>query len=361
MTWHGDNNAGTLAGAWVRKITSCAVAIAAALSLSTVTAGAQENWDEVLAGAKKEGKVVLYSNLQPNGVEALLQKFREDHPDIATEQIRLGAPPMLERFVAEYNSGRHIVDVMITYPDERLLKGIDEEDWAMTWTPPELKNFAPEHSRKNQLFTLQQAREAIIWNKNLVTDDEAPKEWTDLFDPKWKGKIGFNPPWRALAIQQIIAYWEDELKLGDTAAKLKAQDVRFFEGSGGIIQAVVRGDVAVAELTDIPLHPLLEDGAPVGFIYPKSGTTVTNGVGFVAAKAPHPNAAKVFLNWLMTEKGQEQLLTFGGLSVTRTGAKSLEHLPATTELPKVVDGLSLIDSERQAKIVNHYRTTFGVR
>jgi iron(III) transport system substrate-binding protein len=176
-----------------------------------------------------------------------------------------------------------------------------------------------------------------------------------------KGKIGFNPPWRAVAIQQIIAYWENELKLGDTAAKLKANNVRFFEGSGGIIQAVVRGDVLVAELSDIPLHPLLEDGAPIGFVYPKSGTTLTAGVGFVAAKARHPNAAKVLLNWLMTQKGQELLQQYGGLSVTRKGVKGLKYLPATAELPKVVDGLSLIDKEKQAKIVDHYRSTFGIR
>jgi iron(III) transport system substrate-binding protein len=250
---------------------------------------------------------------------------------------------------------------MITYPDDRLLKGIKEEGWALKWTPPELGSFAAEHNRDNTLFTLQQAREAIIWNKNLVKAGEEPKEWADLFDPKWKGKLGFNPPWRALAIQQIIAYWEDDLKLGDTAAKLKANDVRFFEGSGGIIQAVIRGDVAVAELTDIPLHPLLADGAPIGWVYPKSGTTVTNGVGFVASKAPHPNAAKVLLNWLMSEKGQQYLLQYGGLSVTRNDAPALEHLPATSKLTKVVDGLSLIDTEKQAKIVDHYRSTFGIR
>jgi iron(III) transport system substrate-binding protein len=123
----------------------------------------------------------------------------------------------------------------------------------------------------------------------------------------------------------------------------------------------VRGDVLVAELSDIPHHPLLEDGAPIGFVYPKSGTTLTAGVGFVAAKSRHPHAAKVLLNWLMTQKGQELLQQYGGLSVTRKGVKSLKYLPATAELPKVVDGLSLIDKEKQAKIVDHYRSTFGIR
>jgi iron(III) transport system substrate-binding protein len=227
------------------------------------------------------------------------------------------------------------------------------------WTPPEASNFPPKMIQDNQLFTLQHAREAIIWNKNRVKDSEAPKEWADLLDPKWKGKIGMNPPWRSVSIQQIVAFLED--KGIDLAEGLKANDVKFFEGSGGIIQAVIRGDVHVAELTDLPLNPMLEDGAPVGFVYPKSGTTLSSGKAFVAKKAPHPNAAKVFLNWLMSQEGQEALQKHAGLSVTRKGIPPLSNLPATSEIPNTVDGEDILTPERQKKIVNHWRTVFGVR
>jgi iron(III) transport system substrate-binding protein len=182
----------------------------------------------------------------------------------------------------------------------------------------------------------------------------------DLFDPKWKGKVGMNPPWRSVSIQQIIAFWEDH-GIADPAEKLKANDVRFFEGSGGIIQAVLRGDVRVAHLTDLPLNPLLEDGAPVGFVYPTSGTTLSANKAFVAAQAPHPNAARVFLNWLMTKDGQEALQDHGGLSVTRNGIRPLSKLPATSQLSNVVDGEKILAPARQAKIVGQWRTVFGVR
>ena len=228
------------------------------------------------------------------------------------------------------------------------------------WTPPELSNFPPAINEANKLYTLQYAREAIIWNTTLVKPADAPKEWTDLFDPKWKGKVGMNPPWRSVSIQQIVAFWEDK-GIANTAEKLKANEVRFFEGSGGIIQAVVRGDVRVAELTDLPLNPLLEDGAPVGFIYPASGTTLSANKAFVAAKAPHPNAARVFMNWLMTKDGQEALQQYCGLSVTRNGAPPLSKLPATSQIANVVDGEKILTAARQAKIVNEWRTVFGVR
>jgi iron(III) transport system substrate-binding protein len=337
-------------------------ATTAVITLAGVLASAParaQTWDETVAAAKKEGKVVFYNNLQPNGIEPLLAKFRAAVPGIQPEQIRLGSNPLIERFQTEFNAGRHLADVFITFPDERVVEGL-KTGWMAEWTPPELSNFPPSINEANKLFTLQHAREAIIWNKTLVKPADEPKEWTDLFDPKWKGKVGMNPPWRSVSIQQIVAFWEDK-GIADAAGKLKANEVRFFEGSGGIIQAVVRGDVRIAELTDLPLNPLLDDGAPVGFVYPASGTTLSANKAFVAAKAPHPNAARVFMNWLMTKDGQEALQQYCGLSVTRNGAPPLSKLPATSQIANVVDGEKILTAERQAKIVNEWRTVFGVR
>jgi len=343
------------------RVTSCiARATSGFLALAVLSApAAAQSWSEVVEAAKKEGKVVFYNNLQPNGIEPLLQKFREAYPGIQTEHIRLGSNPLIERFQTEYTSGRHIADVLITFPDERIDEGL-KQGWAAQWTPPELPNFAPELNDNNMAFTLQHAREAIIWNKSLVKPADAPKDWIDLFDPKWKGKVGMNPPWRSVSIQQIVAFWEDK-GITDASEKLKANEVRFFEGSGGIIQAVIRGDVRVAELTDLPLNPLLDDGAPVGFIYPPSGTTLSAAVAFVAKQAPHPNAGKVLLNWLMSKEGQEHLQKLAGLPVTRKGAPPMSKLPATAQLPNVVDGAKILTPERQKKIVDDWRTVFGVR
>ncbi len=312
-----------------------------------------------LDAARREGKVVVYNNWQPNGIEALLQHFREAVPGIQTEQIRLGSNPLIERFQTEFTAGRNLCDVLVTYPDERFENGI-AQGWLAQWTPPELGNFSAGINTGNMLFTIQHSRECIIWNRNLVKPADAPKEWIDLFDPKWKGRVGINPAWRSVAVQRLIALWE-KLGITDSAERLKANDVRFFEGSGGIIQAVIRGDVRVAHLTDVPLNPLLDDGAPIGFVYPKSGTTLSANRAAVAGRAPHPNAAKVFVNWLMTADGQTKLQTLCGLPVTRTGAPPMSKLPATSELSNVVDGETILTPARQLAIVESWRTVFGIK
>ena len=342
------------------------VAVAALLSCMPLSGMAQTaptaaQWTAIQAAGNKEGKVSLYHNLNPAGAELLANDFRKEIPGIRLEMTRLGSAPLIERFRTEFTSNRHIADVVITFPDDTLFEGM-KTGWMAAWVPPELRAYPAKvnYQKKNMLFNIQTAREAIIWNTQRVRGNDAPKEWSDLFEPRFKDRVGMNPPWRSVAIQGIIAYWE-KLNLGDTATKLKNNNVRFFEGSGGIIQAVIRGDVHVAELTDLPLNPALADGAPIGFVYPQSGTTLSEGYMFVANKAPNPNAAKVFSNWIMTGRGQLLLQTYAGLSASRPGLPPLTHLPATEKLSRTVDGLSLTPPAKQKQIVDHWRKVFGVQ
>ena len=321
-----------------RALLRLLAAFTAGLTLMPLTAATQvaaptaEQWAAIEAAAVKEGKVAVYHDINPSGAEQLASAFRKDKPGIELEMTRLASAPLIERFATEFVAGRNLADTVISFPDERLFDGM-KTGWMAAWIPPELKSYPPAVNYKNQnmMFNIQSTREVIIWNTQKVKAADAPKEWADLFDPKWKGKVGMNPPWRSVVIQGIVAYWE-KAGLGDTAAKLKANNVRFFEGSGGVIQAVIRGDVQIAELTDIPLNAALADGAPLGFVYPKSGTTV----------------AKL-------------LQKFGGLSATRPGVPPLSHLPATAALPNTQDGLELTPPAKQKQIVDHWRTTFGVQ
>lgn len=338
---------------------SGALSLGIGLAACTLAAPAfAQSWDEVVAGAKKEGRVVFYYNTVPTCIDPLMADFRAANPGIETETVRLASGAMLERISTEYAAGRHLFDVAITFEDDRLLDGM-KQGWMLEWTPPELPNFPADVNKNNMLFALMNTRNAIIYNKMKVTEANAPKAWADLWDAKWKGKVGMNPPWRSVPVQELVALW-DKLGYGDTAQKLKDNDVRFFEGAGGVIQAVIRGDVDVAEVLDQSVNTMLQDGAPIGVVYPEAGTTTSYNMAFVGKNAPHPNAAKVLLNWLMTAEGQKSFLVCGQ-SMTRKGAPALSHLPATSTLPNVVAGASLLNPEKQAALIGHWRSVFGLK
>jgi iron(III) transport system substrate-binding protein len=329
-----------------------------ALAPSGAMAG--EDWPAIQAAALREGKLSFYHNLRPQGVEQLLAEFRKANPGIQTEQIRLGSAPLIERFSTEFNAGRNLADVMLTFPDDAMFAGVDKAGWAAEWTPPELSAFEPAINRGNKMFAVHTSRNVIIYNKQRVKPADAPKEWTDLWDPKWKGKVGMDPPWRSVAVQGVVALWVKN-GIADAAQKLKANDVRFFEGSAGVFQAVLRGDVMVATLADLPLEPGLEDGAPIGFVYPKSGTATNSGYLMVSSRAPHPNAGKVFVNWLMSASGQLVLQEQGGLPVTRPGVAPTKFIPPTSALSNAVDSVTIVNGAEQGKTIEAWRETFGIR
>ena len=81
------------AASWLGRAIPALVALAL-----TIGPASAQSWPEVVDAAKKEGKVTFYNNLQPNGIEPLLQKFREAYPGIQTEHVRLGSNPLIERF-----------------------------------------------------------------------------------------------------------------------------------------------------------------------------------------------------------------------------------------------------------------------
>jgi len=343
-----------------RTITLISSSIAATLLATSTFAQTDTAWKSVEDAAKKEGTVSLYHNLRPSGIEKLLSEFRKAYPGIKTEHMRLGSAPLIERFSTEFTAGRNLADVVITFPDETMLKGVDTGGWALQWTPPELAAFKPEINRGNKIFAVHTSRNVIIWNKQRVKPADAPKEWADLWDPKWKGKVAMDPPWRSIAVQGLIAHWSN-IGLSDSAQKLKANDVRFFEGSAGVFQAVLRGDALVGTLADLPLEPGLVDGAPIGFVYPKSGTAINDGFVMVPAKAPHLNAGKLFANWIMSASGQTVLQEIGGLPATRPGITPPKFVPATSSLSNVVDSLVISSTAQQAKSINTWREVFGIR
>jgi len=248
----------------------------------------------------------------------------------------------------------------VTFPDEVLFKGVDQNGWALEWTPPELAAFPPDVNRNNRMFALHTTRNVLIYNKQRVKPADAPKEWDDLWNPKFKGKAAMDPPWRSNAVQGLMVLWAKN-GMTDAAQKLKANDIRFFEGSAGVYQAVLRGDALIGTLADLPLEPGLVDGAPIGFVYPKSGTSIIDGYALVAEKAPHPNAGKVFANWLMTAKGQALLQEIDGLPVTRPGVPPPKFIPPTSALSNVIDTTKNSYGVDLNKEINTWRETFGIK
>jgi iron(III) transport system substrate-binding protein len=320
---------------------------------------ADTDWKAIEAEAKKVGKLNLYLNLPPPGDEGVVAAFEAAYPGIKVEVVRLGSGAMMQRFEAETAAGACPADALMTNYDNTEDGWIDK-GWILAWTPPESAVYPPEYLHRGHLFTTQLYREAIIYNTAKVKPADAPKGYADLLDPKWKGKVGLNPPWRSVTVQGAVAFWETKLGLTGVAQKLKDNDVRFFSGSAGVVQAVIRGDVWIASLIDPAVITALADGAPIAAVYPETGVPAALANVFVPAKAPSSAAGKVFVNWLLSEKGQTALQDSSGAPVTRPGVKPPKLVPPNSAL-KIILSPPLLTPDYQQAMLKEFRTIFNVQ
>ena len=243
--------------------------------------GQAGEWERVVETANKQGHLNLVHNLPPPLGDYWIAEFSKAFPKISVEATRLGSSELAQRFNTEYPAGASTADYFVTLWDDMVLNWSDK-GWLRTFRPPEAAAFDPKFVVRDQLFVTQVIRSTLMSSKTKVKEADAPKEWTDVFDPKWKGRVGMDPPWRSVAVQQMLAVWDD-LGIKDVARRLKENGVRFFNGSAGVVQALIRGDIWVAAVIEPPGINAIADGAPVRISYPASRIPAVGTPSFVPA------------------------------------------------------------------------------
>jgi iron(III) transport system substrate-binding protein len=168
-----------------------------------------------------------------------------------------------------------------------------------------------------------------------------------------------DPPWRSVVVQGMLADWEVN-GIKDAARRLKANGVRFFNGSAGVVQALIRGDINVAPVIETPVVSALADGAPLRVMFPSSGVPAIESMAFLPEKAPNLEAGLVFLNWVLSTPGQQALQDIVGATVTRPDVKPPKVLPGI-EGQKIVLATNVLTPERQKAIIDEWRSVFGLQ
>jgi iron(III) transport system substrate-binding protein len=320
--------------------------------------GQTADWDKVVEAANRQGHLNLTHNIPPPLSDQWIAEFNKAFPKIAVEATRLGSSELMQRFNTEYPARASQTDACLTLWDETLLTW-SSNGWIKTWKPPEASGFDPKYVLRDQMFVIEVIRSTIASSKTKVKEADAPKEWTDFFDPKWKDRIGMDPPWRSVAVQQMLAVWHEQ-GMKDVAKRLKDNGVRFFNGSAGVVQALIRGDIWVAAVIEPPVVAAIGDGAPVRVIYPASAVPAIGTPAFVPAKSPHPDAGMVFLNWALSAKGEHALQDAMGAPVTRAGIGDPKLVPGIAN-QKLVLSTETLTPAKQKAIIDEWRQVFGLQ
>ncbi len=276
-----------------------------------MTAAQNEAWQQVEAAAKKEGKVVYYSlgSVPAAKVDQLKSTFAKDYPDIEVQYVNVGnGSELASRLTAEQDSKVYVADVF----DRSVQFALGLSQYLAPFAAPAaldpsvkwLTNPLADPGATG-LVRAEFAMYVAIWyNTKNVKAADAPKSHTDLTDPKWKGQIIWRTPWETGAGSTTYIFGKQELGSG-WPAKMKTQNPTFASDQDAALLQVARGEFAIGMgLTGRTGGQLVKDGQPLAANFPTDFTvSVPQGTQLVKS-APHPNAAKVFTNWMLTERGQ---------------------------------------------------------
>lgn len=271
--------------------------------LATAFCAWAQSEDELIRGAKKEGKVVFWSSMRVEDSRALAAGFEARYPFIKVDIFRAGGEQIVNRAIAEHLAGKTTYDVLNAFA----LKVVQNKGLLQPYAAPEATHY-PTGFRDPQHYwvSLYSGYNVIGYNTKLVSKADAPKNWDDLLHARWKGKLGMDDEeyfWHA----GMLKYWGEE-KGKKYMEALSRQELQFRNGHALLADLLSVGEFPVTVVV-YPDHieMMKAKGQPVEWVKTTDPILVNMAPVGVAAKAPQPNAAKLLLNYSISREGQEIL------------------------------------------------------
>jgi iron(III) transport system substrate-binding protein len=254
--------------------------------------------------------LVLYS---PHGRDLLLlveETFEAGNPEIDVRWLDMGSQEVFDRVRAEAANPQ--CDVWFGGPATILARGVDSgllEPYRPPWA-----DAVPAASRgpRDLYFGLYRTPPILVFNDAAVDAADAPHDWDDVLDPRWKGQVLIRDPLASGTMRTIFGFIlaRSVAETGAAAAgfdwlrRLDAQTKEYVSNPALLHQKMVRqeGLVTFWELTDILFQR--QRGAPLGYRFPTSGSPVIDdSIGLVKG-SPHPDAARAFIDWVGSRDAQ---------------------------------------------------------
>ena len=292
-----------------------------------------DRMQKIVAGAKKEGSVSVYTSLQTADIGKLGDAFEKKY-GVKVIPWRSGSEAIVNRTIQEARANRFTVDVIETNGPE--LESIHRENLLQAIKSPYLADLiAPAILPHGEWMGTRLNVFVQSYNTRQVKKQDLPKTWEELANPKWKGKIG---------IEQEDSDWLAGIfsDLGDARARKVFKDIVTTNGMSVrkghtlLAQLVVSGEVPLAlTVYNYKAEQLKSQGAPIDWFVIGKAPARANGVG-VAARAPHPHAAVLFYDFEIGEEGQRILVKRDFVPTNRKIDTPLNKMPLELVDPKVM-------------------------
>ena len=276
-----------------------------------VPPGYPADYGKLIEAANKEGRVVIYSTTDAAASSPLLKDFAALYPGIRIDYTDMNSTELYSRFIAEVASGSGTADLLWSSAMDLQVKLVADGN-AATYASPEIAALPKWAVWRNQAYGTTYEPITFVYNKRLVPAADVPQDHPALLNllntkgAAFKNKITAYDPEKSgvgyLFVTEDVKHfpqaWELFRAMGKTGIKL-------YSSAGAMIERVTSGEHTIAYGVFGSYALARSKKVPtLGVVTPKDYTLVTSRVAFVSAKAKNPNAARVFLDYLVSHRAQ---------------------------------------------------------
>jgi iron(III) transport system substrate-binding protein len=291
----------------MKKLGCTALIFSAAMILffGTRYAHSQSNSDpKLVEGAKKEGEMIFYTTMTLDQSKEVVDRFQKKYPFIKPTLFRTGGGPLLNKILTEARGNRYAWDVVVGRAE--MVVPLMERNLLASYRSPETKMIDDDLADKEGYWTSYYVIAYVLgWNTKLVKREDVPKTYEALVDPKWKGgQLSFDNEAYGM-LQGLMRAWGREKAIA-YFKRIAAIDPSMKRGNTERVALAVAGEYPLTVSYNQTFERMVARGAPIDWVALEPAVVSSFPI-MLAAKAPHPNAARLYYDFSLSKEGQEML------------------------------------------------------
>ena len=329
---------------------------AAILTLSVALAGCgggDKKAEKKATGTK--GELMVYTSIYPDIIDNMCKpNVAKAFPEMKVNWFQGGTEKVVTKITGEIKAKKIGADVLMVADPSYYLK-LEDQKLLLPYKSKEEKNLINDKAADGAWYAVRVCNMIIAYNADKLKAEDAPKNWTDLADPKWKGKIAMPNPMLSGTAYVAVGALAD--KYGwEYFDKLKANGLRVEEGNSAIQNKLLTGEYAAVMILEENILKLANTKKePLKVIYPKDGVVQVPSPIAIFNTTKNPEGAKALVDWWLSKEGQQAVVKGWMHSVRGDVKEPIGSVPTKglTDGKIKVDWRKLADNN--AKIKEEFR------
>lgn len=289
------------------------------------------------------GTITLYTSVPQPIADKIQVDFQTKFPDITLDVFRSGTSAVTAKVATEKEAGEIQAD-LVWVAEPSTYEDYKDQDLLLKFTPAEAKNLPAEMQDPEGYYYAGRLINMIIGYNTSVASP--PAKWQDLLKPEYKGKLGFPSPLRSGAAIASVKTLVDKFgwKYFDD---FKANGGLQIANNSTVRDMLATGELAVGVLLDYMVRGAKAKGSPVDYVWPEEGAVFIPSPIAIFKNSKNIEAAKVFVNYVLSEEGQATMVKLGNFCPVRTDVTPPVATPALGKIKKLPTNWKGVKEKRQ--------------